>query len=203
MDALVSQLPTQQSNRTSSNLLEILDFGTCNLTTLNPETFPSDPSIHFTANYLRARTSCRAHHQHNRNDQRTHIRTPEAALNHRFTSFVTLDSIKNSKIVQNTPISPTRSTISIALNTNTTQPTMSSNQSHQSDPKSHTSADTASMLSTSTTSSMTALLKSKFTPKHKSKSPKPDDHLSPGEKQAKRNEGRISSETLATWAAMR
>jgi hypothetical protein len=56
---------------------------------------------------------------------------------------------------------------------------------------------------------MSALLKSKFTPKSKSsksKSPKPDDdddNLSPGEKQAQRQAGRTSPQTLATWASLR
>ncbi|KAM0692941.1 hypothetical protein Q7P36_007498 [Cladosporium allicinum] len=76
---------------------------------------------------------------------------------------------------------------------------MSSHQSSTSEKK--PSVDTASVLSSSTTSSMSTLLK-KFTPKSKSSS-KSDDELSPGEKQAKRQAARTSPQTLATWASLR
>jgi hypothetical protein len=48
---------------------------------------------------------------------------------------------------------------------------------------------------------MSALLKSKLTPKSKSKSEK--EELSPGEKQAIRRKDRMSYQTLATIASMK
>lgn len=49
---------------------------------------------------------------------------------------------------------------------------------------------------------MSALLKNKLSPKSKSpKPPKPE--LSPGEKQAKRREGRMDPKLLALWASQK
>lgn len=51
---------------------------------------------------------------------------------------------------------------------------------------------------------MSALLKSKLTPKSKSKAVKPEkEELSPGEKQAIRRQDRMSYQTLATIASMK
>jgi DNA-binding transcriptional regulator YiaG len=51
---------------------------------------------------------------------------------------------------------------------------------------------------------MSALLKSKLTPKSKSKSLQPEkEELSPGEKQAIRRKDRMSYQTLATIASMK
>lgn len=74
-----------------------------------------------------------------------------------------------------------------------------------SDRKPSKASDTSSILSTSTTSSMSALLKSKLTPKSKSsKAEKPTkEELSPGEKQAIRRKDRMSYQTLATIASMK
>jgi len=49
---------------------------------------------------------------------------------------------------------------------------------------------------------MSALLKSKFTPKSKSDKPEKKE-LSPGEKQAIRRKDRMSYQTLATIASMK
>jgi DNA-binding transcriptional regulator YiaG len=49
---------------------------------------------------------------------------------------------------------------------------------------------------------MSALLKSKFTPKSKSDKPE-EKELSPGEKQAIRRKDRMSYQTLATIASMK
>lgn len=82
---------------------------------------------------------------------------------------------------------------------------MSSNQSSVSDYKSELKAsDATSILSTSTTSSMSGLLKSKFTSKSKkSKSTSPEEELTPAQKQARRRADRMSYVTLATIASMK
>ncbi|KAK4544522.1 hypothetical protein LTR36_004094 [Oleoguttula mirabilis] len=64
-----------------------------------------------------------------------------------------------------------------------------------------TSTDASSTMTKSSTSSTVQLLKSKFT--SKSKSPKPKDERSPGEKQTERRSGRLNTESLATTGALR
>jgi hypothetical protein len=81
---------------------------------------------------------------------------------------------------------------------------MSSNQTSSPDRKQSKASDASSILSTSTTSSMTALLKSKFTPKSKQGKPvKLEDELSPGEKQALRRQDRMDPRVLATIASLK
>jgi hypothetical protein len=81
---------------------------------------------------------------------------------------------------------------------------MSSHQTSSPDRKQSKASETSSILSTSTTSSMTALLKSKFTPKSKQGKPvKLEDELSPGEKQALRRQDRMDPRILATIASLK
>jgi hypothetical protein len=85
-----------------------------------------------------------------------------------------------------------------------TSTTMSSHQTSSPDRKQSKASDSSSILSTSTTSSMTALLKSKFTPKSKQGKPvKLEDELSPGEKQALRRQDRMDPRILATIASLK
>ena len=61
--------------------------------------------------------------------------------------------------------------------------------------------DSASIMTTSSSSSTAKLIQSKFT--SKTKASKPEHTLSPGEKQAARRAGRVDPIVLATWAALR
>ncbi|GAB1731903.1 hypothetical protein NU195Hw_Modified_350t1 [Hortaea werneckii] len=68
--------------------------------------------------------------------------------------------------------------------------------------KIHIDTDVSSLNTTSSTSSKTQLLKSKFLPNKKSSNSDPrKEELSPGEKQAEKNKGRMDMQTLATLAA--
>ncbi|KAI7346809.1 hypothetical protein KC320_g7644 [Hortaea werneckii] len=70
--------------------------------------------------------------------------------------------------------------------------------------KTHIDTDVSSLNTTSSTSSKTQLLKSKFLPNKKpSYSDSRTEELSPGEKQAEKKKGRMDMQNVATLAALK